>query len=406
LRDLKTCISNVNSGARYPGRREDFDSDDAFHVWRRTELDTLQQMILALAAANRDALASEESAKERAPGSRPISLAFAPSGPQSSLGHGLPSSVSNPANSPISPPHSGGWMHVRAPSLSHRPSHNSGHFDYFVEASREEEELETLSLHQESEGAHSFTSADFPAAGFDFTYIPPDPKAYYSLLLQICLSIDLEGLRDLPPDEEVSLKILSKSNQAILSECAIRWRLSPLTRAVLFVDEIVKRFVADEIPVIECVDEALLELEGLIAQGGNLGWDALILADRQLLAGAQYDMVALVLRRFRDLLQIPSLDAAPEIAGLQRTLSLIAYHPVFREDVMPTQDFAAIIDSFAQAVQDIALRSYQAVRTAVLYKESDGHGYVRALKEALRWFRDMAMVTEKLFPEAVLQCVK
>lgn len=406
LRDLKTLISNVNSGARFPGRREDFDSDDAYIAWRKTELDTLQQLILALASVNRDALASDESSKERAPlSTRPSSMAFSASNLHLSIGNGLSSSVSNPAGTPLSPATPGGWTHIRTPSLSsHRSSQPLNQFDYFAESSANEEEEETLSIHQYVEDQSStLNSAESPAAGFDLVYVPPNPRSYYAFLLHTCLTIDLETLKDLPPDEEVSLKILSKPHQVILSECAIRWRLSPQTRAVIFLDEIIRRFVAEEIPVVECVDEALFELDGIIESTGELGWDSLMLVDRQMLASCLFDMFDLILRRYSQLLQVPSTDSMAEISGLQRTLSLVAYHPVFREDAAPTQDYASKVDALAQGIQEVALRSYQVIRVDVLYKEKDGQSYIKAMKDVLKWFKGLVMIVDKLFPDPILE---
>jgi hypothetical protein len=58
-----------------------------------------------------------------------------------------------------------------------------------------------------------------------FTYVPPDPRSTYIELLNRCLDWDLEVLKTLPEDEDVSLGILSPEHVNLLGECATRWRL-------------------------------------------------------------------------------------------------------------------------------------------------------------------------------------
>jgi hypothetical protein len=98
-------------------------------------------------------------------------------------------------------------------------------------------------------------------AGTSFTFVPPNPRAYYNRLLEACLDYDLEALRNLPEDEEVSLRILSRANHDLLVECAIRWRIAGPTRGVANFDQICKRYSVDEIPLIQCVEAAHSEIE-------------------------------------------------------------------------------------------------------------------------------------------------
>jgi hypothetical protein len=93
-------------------------------------------------------------------------------------------------------------------------------------------------------------SADSP-----FTYIPPDPQGTYRDLLARCLDWDLEVLKSLPEEEDVSLGILSPEHVNLLGECAIRWRLPPSFRAWVFLDAIVDRCEQGLVPS-ACVHEA------------------------------------------------------------------------------------------------------------------------------------------------------
>jgi hypothetical protein len=188
---LKGIISYINQGARFPARPDDFESDAVYREWRKSELETIQQLVLAVVASSPDAV--------RASGINDIGESSRPS----SIG-------------------------------SHRASVSSVVFD---DVELAEDEI-------------------VAPAGSSFTFIPPNPRAYYNRLLEICLDYDLEALRNLPEDEEVSLRILSRANHDLLVECAIRWRIATPTRAVANFDEICKRYSVDEIPLIQCVEAA------------------------------------------------------------------------------------------------------------------------------------------------------
>ncbi|KAJ7837209.1 hypothetical protein B0H14DRAFT_2362495, partial [Mycena olivaceomarginata] len=55
LTDLKTCLKNLSAGAPFPGRREDFDTDEAWQHWRTTKTTHLQQLMAGAAPENRGA---------------------------------------------------------------------------------------------------------------------------------------------------------------------------------------------------------------------------------------------------------------------------------------------------------------------------------------------------------------
>ena len=88
-----------------------------------------------------------------------------------------------------------------------------------------------------------------------FTFVPNDPRETYRQLLSRCLDWDLEVLKTLPEDEDVSLGVLSQEHVALLSECAVRWRLAASFRAWVFLDAIVERCERGLVPT-ACVHEA------------------------------------------------------------------------------------------------------------------------------------------------------
>ena len=88
-----------------------------------------------------------------------------------------------------------------------------------------------------------------------FTYVPPDPRETYIQLLDRCLDWDLEVLKTLPEDEDVSLGILSPEHVDLLGECAMRWRLPASFRSWVFLAAIVDRAEQGLVPT-ACIHEA------------------------------------------------------------------------------------------------------------------------------------------------------
>jgi len=92
--------------------------------------------------------------------------------------------------------------------------------------------------------------------GQNFTYIPPNPKRYYKRLLEICIQSDLDAMDSLPPDQEVSLGILSVPHVELINECALRWRITHSYRATCFLDVMRSKYEREDVPL-DCIPEAL-----------------------------------------------------------------------------------------------------------------------------------------------------
>lgn len=89
-----------------------------------------------------------------------------------------------------------------------------------------------------------------------FFYIPTDPRQTYRQLLRVCLDYDLQVLRTLPEDQDVSLGILSAEHTDFLTECANRWRLPLSFRSWVFLEAIQEHYEHGEVPP-DCVFEAV-----------------------------------------------------------------------------------------------------------------------------------------------------
>lgn len=111
------------------------------------------------------------------------------------------------------------------------------------------------------------------------TFVPPDPRETYRTLLRICLEHDLQILRTLPEDQDVSLSILSAAHENLLGECALRWRLPASFRSWVFLEAIEEHYEQGEVPP-DCVFEAIGSI-GLVSQ--DLPVADWAIADRQAL---------------------------------------------------------------------------------------------------------------------------
>lgn len=90
----------------------------------------------------------------------------------------------------------------------------------------------------------------------NLTFVPVDPREAYRQLLRACLNDDLQLLRSLPEDQDVSLGILSAPHAALLAECALRWRLPLSFRSWVFLEAIQEHYEQGEVPP-DCVFEAV-----------------------------------------------------------------------------------------------------------------------------------------------------
>ncbi|KAI0078393.1 hypothetical protein K474DRAFT_1744807 [Panus rudis PR-1116 ss-1] len=223
LNDLKTCLKNINAGAPFPGRREDFDSEAAWQHWRTLETSHLSQLMVVMVQFN------PELAKSTPSDALPATA--------TSSSGGRPGSVYSYASQRESY-----YATSRHASISSRNSITSAAF---------------YSKNPDAAGEEVAGDDDLPV-GHHFTYIPPNPRKYYKRLLEICIAADLEAMLSpaVGDDDEVSLGILSPSHIELINECALRWRIGQPYRAVCFLDIVKQFYERNEVPL-ECIPEAL-----------------------------------------------------------------------------------------------------------------------------------------------------
>ncbi|KAJ6630181.1 hypothetical protein B0H10DRAFT_1775171 [Mycena sp. CBHHK59/15] len=231
LIDLKTCLKNLNAGAPFPGRREDFDTDAAWQHWRTLETTHLQQLMVAMVQFNPELAKSTpaETASGSSYGGRPGSS------------------------------YSGYEAPTRNASIGSRRSFYS-----------------ITALDNNGEALQEDVNGDDEIpVGHYFTYIPPNPKKFYKRLLEHCLLADLEIMLspEVDDNDEVSLGILSAPHLDLINECALRWRIGHPYRAVCFLDLVKQFYERQDIPL-ECIPEALQHVSKVMSDMDLEKWPA------------------------------------------------------------------------------------------------------------------------------------
>ncbi|KAG6896520.1 hypothetical protein C0992_007709 [Termitomyces sp. T32_za158] len=256
MNDLKTCLKNINAGAPFPGRREDFDSEAAWNHWKTLETTHLQQLMVIMVQFNPDLAKSTPSE---------VALSYQTSNPR----QGSSYTVDSP-----------GGTTTRHASISSRRS-----------------------LHVDQ--ADGDGEEDLPV-GHHFTFIPPNPRKYYRRLLEYCLVADLEVMMspEVDDNDEVSLGILSAPHLELINECALRWRIAHSYRVTCFLDLVKEFYERNDVPL-ECVPEALSNVMKIMHETEVENWPV---QDSEYLCGVYGSLFNIFLSSFYH-----AMDALPDL---------------------------------------------------------------------------------------------
>ena len=206
LQDLKAYQTLLNLNSRRTLRSDDFDLEDAFEAWKRAEAPDLAQMMLAIVQSN------PELAK----------ATYSSSAPQF-----------NPTPGGSEASDSGYSETSRKMSMSEASSYVIDQPVDMTTISPTDASPQLLERNEEV-----------------FTFIPPESRGYYRLVLVQALSHDLrdESLQATEATvDSPSFKLLSKQSTELLDEISLRWRIPYVSRIILFLDVIREKFIEQEI---------------------------------------------------------------------------------------------------------------------------------------------------------------
>lgn len=79
----------------------------------------------------------------------------------------------------------------------------------------------------------------------EFVFIPPNPKAYYHLLLEMCVDHALATRGENDP----VANLLTVPTKALLIDCGVRWRLTSSWREIMLMEIVKERYREGKVPV-------------------------------------------------------------------------------------------------------------------------------------------------------------
>ncbi|KAI9677195.1 MAG: hypothetical protein M1829_002769 [Trizodia sp. TS-e1964] len=206
LADLKSYQNFLSLNSRKTLNSDDFDLEEAYDAWKKAEIPVLSQMMLKIMQSH------PELAKSTT---------------------GLQASHQNPH---LNGAPESGYLSMNR-NFSENNEENTGYvIDQPVDVSG-------FNLRDDNPDYHKDEKTPF-------TFIPPDPRAYFRYMLKQTLTKDLQ--EQARPASESGLDfsfntIISKQSLDLLSDISERWRIPHVSRSVLFLDSIREKFVEQEI---------------------------------------------------------------------------------------------------------------------------------------------------------------
>lgn len=224
LRDLKTYQTHLSLKTGKSLSADDFEDEEAYETWKRSEGPDLSQMMLAIMQSNPGL------AKNTPGGALPQ---FNASAADNAYGESSPGDFSRASTGrPIS---------------------------YVIDQPVDLSSLSLNSLNDDSEESDTYT------------FMPPDPWSVYGTILAQAFSYDLKD-RDLEATQATSdvpsMKLFSKQSTEMLNEICLRWRIPSCSRIVLFLDVVRSKFVDNEIDL-DTLDSAFTFVKEMPSSEGK-----------------------------------------------------------------------------------------------------------------------------------------
>ena len=200
LKDLKSYQLRLNSNKQGALGSQDFDVEDAFEEWKKSEAPHLSQMMLDILTAKPELAKTSSGNYEKSLPGRPQSL-YGDDQAYADLGRA------------ISDVDSGSFAFDPAISLAN------------------------LSLGGEAGSIRAVEEADSI-----YTFIPPEPREFYKYILQHAMTFD-----QLHADPALDYQPLSKQSMELLTELCVRWRVPQSSRLIAILEVAARKFLDQEI---------------------------------------------------------------------------------------------------------------------------------------------------------------
>lgn len=199
LKDLKAYQLRLNAGSGGALGSNDFDVEEAFQEWKKSEAPHLSQMMMDILIAN-----PELSKTSTGPVDKPL-----PGRPQSTFDDQAYAELGK--------------------ALANGDDDSIGSFGFDASLG-----LNALSM---SEGSSIRTVEETL-----YTFIPPDPRAFYKYIVQHAMSYD-----QIHADPNLDYQPLSKQSMDLLTELCARWRVPQFSRLIVLLEVAARKFLDQEI---------------------------------------------------------------------------------------------------------------------------------------------------------------
>lgn len=204
LKDLKTYQLRLSSNMSGALTSHDFDVEDAYEDWKKAEAPQLSHMIMDILTAKPELAKTSTGPTDRPLPSRPTSM-YGDDQAYADLSRAI--SGTEEFGSNIDPAFS----------------------------------LASLNLGDTS----SIRTVDDTI----YTFVPPDPRAFYKYILQHAMTFD-----QIHADPNADYQPLSKSSLELLTELCVRWRIPQFSRLICFLEVAARKFLDEEINADELDD--------------------------------------------------------------------------------------------------------------------------------------------------------
>lgn len=369
MADLKTCVNLVSSNSPFPGCREDFPSEEAYREWRSAELAALQDAMLDLLkicpdltrpGANEDASTVQQQTTTAA--------------------------------------------HLASPPSFEAGEAYVGRRTSRVQLPIAEQFASRLTIADPANGSHDLDSSSSasaspvpPSPDGSLTFVPSDVRQAYQRLLQLLLSNDLAAMSELDPSEEVPLRILSTTSTQLLGACATWWRVMATYRYVAFLEDMNSRYESGEMPVLECVLEALSDFEPLHEKFNVKNWPP---QDRETAAMIASRLFDALLRNFYETLS--EQQSAQAVTSAVQAIESLTEMALFDEAV-PVDDLDNRFEELRSAVRRASEYLYSQKREAEMVQ----HPELSLLPffNVLEWIKRTTKTLDKNYRQPLLSAI-
>ncbi|CAG8562263.1 3276_t:CDS:10 [Acaulospora colombiana] len=359
LEDMKNIINHINRGAPFPARREDFETDEVYNNWKSIELKTVKELMSSLIIFTPGLKVNEPTEQPYPPYNPSQQQPYPPYNPSQQQPY--------PPYNPSQPPYPPSNQSQKPYLPSQQPySHNTSHSYSSVE-----------SKEQSGEGG-------------SFTFIPPQPRRYYKLLMNKCIEYEL-----LKQPTENSDKILSKSVIELLNECALRWRVSPGFRWLQYLD-VLRTYYDNERPPItlDHIREGMNLLKDATKKREVSTWT---INDQRELVEVYSGIHDSLLRDMREALEYVFKIKPDQFNPMVQLLNLIYESELFRST---HSDISKFYNDLREIVGKVSVDVYQTKREEIYAKQTANE--VQTLNLLAQWIRQEVEKMESKYPKPII----